>query len=106
MAFCDRCGSKVEWHDSIDGRRIALDPEPHSEGTYAFGSGLKVEKAQARSRARMYRAHFQTCSKRGEPRRRRAGVICPELGCERSDRHVHCFHCKGDHYAADCPEAA
>lgn len=105
--FCDRCGSKVEWHDTTEGRRIALDPEPHSDGNYAFDRRLKVERAPARSRARMYNAHFQTCPKKGEPPRRRAAVSCRQDGCERTDRHSHCLRCGDDsHWVAECPEAA
>lgn len=104
MAFCDRCGSKVDWHETADGRRIALDPDPHSEGTYAFDRRAKVERAPQRSRAKMYRSHFETCPKKGEAPRRRSPFICSELGCERADRHVHCRGCGEDHFVADCPE--
>ncbi len=104
MAFCGACNQKIEWHQTVNGRNIAIDPEPHPEGNYAFDGRLRLALAAPRSKARMYRCHFDTCPKKGQVPRR-AGFSCDRNGCDRSDRHFHCRRCGAtDHFVAECPE--
>ena len=102
--FCRDCGKLVEWHPTASGKRMPIDPDPHADGTFYFGEGMKLVRGKPGVRQRMYRCHFDTCEKRGQAARREA-VGCDQTGCNRTDRHSHCFKC-GDtgHYARDCEE--
>ena len=103
--FCDACGAKVEWHPTKLGAEMAIDPDPHPEGHYYFGPGLRLFKAARGLRPKMYRCHFDTCPKKGQPAPRRAGFICERRGCDIEGRHFHCFKC-GDtgHFASECED--
>lgn len=105
--FCQGCGQKVEWHDNVEGRLMAIDPDPHPDGTLGFNERMRLKEMPVGSKPRMYRAHFDTCTKKGEAPRR-AGFACDwRGGCARTDPHRHCYGCGGtDHFIAECPEAA
>lgn len=104
MAFCNACHQRVEWHKTDADRNIPIDPDPHTEGTLAFDGRLRLVRAAPRSKARMFRCHFETCPKKGQAPRR-AAVACSRPGCERTDRHFHCHGCGADdHLIAECPE--
>jgi hypothetical protein len=112
--FCDACGAKVEWHLTAAGKNIAMDPEPHPDGQFYFGSGLKLTRLRRydnlRAGQKMYRCHWDTCPKKGQAPRRAATVRddCERWDCTRTDRHPgHCHACGStEHFVADCPEGA
>lgn len=91
--WCRGCKARIEWHPHVDGRQVAIDPEPVADGPLAFGAGMKLGPAAATSRRR-YRYHITGC-----PNPEKARVKAP-------DREQGCFRCGAmEHWAADCPEA-
>ena len=105
MSWCKGCGAKVEWHPRVDGRQVAINPDPDPAGTLAFGPGMKLALALPRSKPRMYRYHLSTCPKPDEAIRRSASM-CDHDGCELTTKHYHCFKCgETDHFASACEAA-
>lgn len=98
--FCKACGQRVEWHPTANGASMPIDPDPHPDGVFVFNSRMKLAREAARSRARMFRCHWDTCPKGAKPERRSS---CNREGCDRADRHLHCFRCgETDHLADEC----
>lgn len=111
--FCDACKARVEWHVAVSGKSMPIDPDPHAEGRFFFGLGLKLTSGAPGRRRRMYRCHWDTCAKGTEASKRGLKGERPddECGrrwdCDRTDEHRHCFVCGAtDHFAGDdCPES-
>ena len=116
--FCDACQARVEWHVTVAGARMPIDPDAHPDGRFIFGPGLRLTKLVGRDSAppgkKTYRCHWDTCpkgnaaSKRGlKPESSAHGEdVCERFDCTREGRHFHCFTCGAtDHFAPDCPEA-
>lgn len=112
-AFCDACKVHVEWHVTGAGRSMPIEPDPHPEGTFYFGPGLKLMFGPAGTRKRMYRCHWDVCtkgteaSKRALPVRSSRSNQCEKWDCQRDpdDGHRHCFRCGDtDHFADDCAD--
>lgn len=102
--FCRACGARVEWHPTRDGAQMALDPDPHPQGSFYFGPGLRLFKGRHGLKPKMYRCHWDTCPKKGQEPRRPA-FICERRGCDVEGRHLHCFRCGStEHLANDCEE--
>lgn len=102
MAFCNDCGSNVEWHVTRAGKNMPIDPEPHPDGDYYFETA-KLVHGERGERPKMFRSHFDSCKKR----KPRPLFSCDYKGCTEKGRHRHCRVCGGtDHLAHDCPEAA
>ena len=92
--WCKGCGARVEWHPRVDGRLVSIDPDPHPDGTLAFGAGMKLQVMARGARPRMYRYHLTTCTKPNEATRKDA-VTEERL----------CYHCKKPgHFANVCEE--
>jgi len=103
MAFCKGCNATIEWHKTAAGKPIPLDPDPHPQGNLTFDSRLRVVVAEIGSKPKMYRSHFATCPKAGEFRR--APSTCSREGCDRTDKHFHCYRCGStEHFANVCEE--
>lgn len=67
---CRRCGEAILWA-RLDGRDVALDPLPHTDGTLRLvrtsRGGRVAEHADAADGAigvRRYRAHRESCAPR------------------------------------------
>jgi Zinc knuckle len=110
--FCDACKARVEWHLTHNGKSMPIDPDPHADGRFYFGAGLKLHVGRAGIRPRMYRCHWDTCAKGHDASKRalRGNYSertdqCDKWDCSREDRHFHCFKCgETDHLSPDCPE--
>lgn len=107
--FCDACKAKVEWHVTAAGRSMPIDPEPHDEGRFYFGAGLKLTSGAPGTRRRMYRCHWDTCAKGAEASKRGLKAAsptadqCERWNCEEEGRHLHCFKCGStEHFANEC----
>jgi hypothetical protein len=100
--FCDACGARWEWHVTAAGKNMPIDPEPHPDGRFMFGPGLRLVTGSPGTRPKMYRCHWDTCTKKGQAPRR-VGFICDRQGCDIEGRHLHCYRC-GDvgHFANEC----
>ena len=70
--FCKDCGQLVEWHPTVTGSTVSIDPDPHPEGTHRFAAGMRLQSAPPGSAKRMYRLHLRTCPKPGTAPRRAA----------------------------------
>lgn len=108
--FCDACKAKVEWHLTHNGRSMPIDPDPHPEGRFYFGAGLKLHVGRTGIRPRMYRCHWDTCpkgteaSKKGLHVERSPHDQCARWECSLEEWHLHCFGCgETDHLSPDCP---
>lgn len=89
----------MEWWTTASGKKMPLDLDPHPDGTYTFNAKLNVITAPVHSKLKMYRSHFDTCVKRfSHPPR---AFECDYEGCERTDRHYHCFRCGSLEHLAD-----
>lgn len=103
MPFCKGCGRKIEWHPRADGKMVAIDPDPHPEGTLAFGPGMKLQLMQRGAKPRMYRYHLSSCPNPDKARTPSAST-CDRDGCTRTGPHRHCYRCGDvDHLASECP---
>ena len=92
--FCRACGARVEYHLTASGAKMAIDPEPHPEGHYYFGQGLRLAKGRRGLKPRMYRCHWDTCPKKGQAPRRAAQT-----------EESLCYRChKPGHFADVCEE--
>lgn len=104
MAFCQDCGCLVEWHPTVAGRKMPIDPDPHREGKYYFGEGMKLVRGRPGDRQRMFRCHWDTCTRKDKGDKRRAEWKCEQEGCALTGVHRHCRACGGtDHLVANCP---
>jgi hypothetical protein len=100
--FCRDCGKLIEWHPTAAGSRMPIDPDPHPDGVYAFDASMRLTRMGHGARQRMFRSHFDTCTKRNL-RKPPAPFKCEFDGCTRPDRHRHCWQCGGmDHLANEC----
>lgn len=80
---------------------MPIDPEPHADGRFAFNGRMQLANMTPGARPRMYRCHWDTCIKGARPERRT--VPCRQEGCERTDRHLHCYRCGStDHLVNEC----
>ena len=93
--FCRGCGARVEWHPRTDGRLVAIDPDPHPEGTLTFVSGMKLATMTRGSRPRMYRPHLVGCSNPEKAKRAAADEPTERV----------CYRCRmPGHFANVCEE--
>lgn len=93
---------------------MPIDPDPHADGAFFFGPGLKLVRqggnAKPRPGQKTYRCHWDTCAKGNEASKRglhapaqARGDRCEKWDCTREDRHSHCFKCgETDHFAPEC----
>ena len=86
-ATCPRCGDGVRWVMTVGGRRIALNPQAHPDGTYAprqTRDGRRYESltgGQLPAQEPAYRRHDRTCPGSREAARV-AAITTPKcLGC-------------------------
>ncbi len=108
-SFCRDCGKLVEFHPTAGGKMMPIDPDPHPEGTFGFNLRMQFVRMPPGTRPRMYRSHFETCTKAGARGMRALArpEACDHDGCEMTGPHRHCFRCDAtDHLATECPEAA
>lgn len=103
MAFCKGCGKTIEWHKTVAGKNIPIDPDPDPKGNIYFRNARAVYGAPG-SQPKMYVAHFVTCPKADQFRKPKA-FICEVDSCEIDAEHTHCFECNStEHLAENCPE--
>lgn len=102
--FCRACGAPIEWHPTATGSFMPIDPSPTPAGVFAFNGRMQLARAEVGSRPRMYVCHWDVCAKGAKPE---AAPPCDREGCDRKDRHRHCFKCGSTwHLASDCEGAA
>jgi hypothetical protein len=103
--FCRLCGQKIEWHPTKAGNAMALDPDPHPAGRFAFDNNMRLVTMPPGSKPRMYRCHFDTCPNKETKAPRRAAFVCDVDACDLTSPHLHCFKCGStSHLARVCEE--
>lgn len=86
-AECSGCSAPMRWVLTVGGRRMPLNPEPHPAGNVVLRDtkhGLRAEVltgSQLPAQETAYRAHFVTCPRSSDYRRRKAITTARCRGC-------------------------
>lgn len=85
---CTACGAPIRWVITIGDRRMPLDPEPHEDGNVVpviVDGGLVRARVltgvELPAQETAFRAHFVTCPRAGEFRRRKVATTPRCHGC-------------------------
>ncbi len=67
MATCRSCGATIQWVETVTGKKMPLDAEPHEDGNIALlpAGAMVLTKDLAEQGKKIgskrYRSHFATC---------------------------------------------
>jgi hypothetical protein len=66
---CRSCGEEVRWAETVNGKKVMLDPEPTSSGVYALedrAGTIVAVRIRSPYTGDRYDCHWDTCANKGE----------------------------------------